>query len=168
MQIGVIHYTNIHISDSSTMLKGRLQFHQELLHFDLLDSDTLTEDEIRTHHGRILQSIQKEDYLLPIHSGIDLTHFFMLEYQLPITLHDTGSLYLPLQKKGNALYDQTKEIASPFCMDQTTSTSEATVHAIQCFFFSHASTTHTYSELLEAAGTMFTHVHGGTFKIELL
>ncbi|MED4129520.1 hypothetical protein [Shouchella miscanthi] len=168
MKIGVIHYTNIHISDSSTMLKGRLQFHQELLHFDLLDQVDSPQEETRTHHGRILQSIKNEDYLIPVHSGIDLTHFFMLEYQLPITLHDTELLYPPLHKKGNALYDQSKEIASPFHTNQKTHTSEMTVHALQFFFFSHASTTHNYNQLLEAAGTMFTHVHGGTFKVELL
>ncbi|MFB4212054.1 hypothetical protein ACE1TH_09035 [Shouchella sp. JSM 1781072] len=167
MEIGIIHYHQIQISESSTMLKGRLQFHQELLHMELVDKE-LTKNPPFSHHEKIFQAVKEAKFFTPEQSGIDLNRFFMMEYQLPITLHDTHSLTKPIYKQGHSLYDQNKEVASPFYVDATTTTHTHTTEAVQCFYFSHSSIAHNAEELLQAAGTMFTHIHGGTFRYELL
>ncbi|MFS0786094.1 hypothetical protein ABC345_06945 [Shouchella sp. 1P09AA] len=167
MEIGIIHYQHIQISESSTMLKGRLQFHQELLHMEVLDKDLSTNPPF-PHHKKVFQAVQEANFFKPVQSAIDLNRFFMLEYQLPITLHDSHSLVKPLYKQGYSLYDQNKEVASPFYVDTTTTTHTDTTEAVQFFFFSHASIAQNAEKLLQAAGTMFTHIHGGTFHYELL
>lgn len=167
MEIGIIHYHQIQISESSTMLKGRLQFHQELLHMELVDKE-LTKNPPFSHHEKIFQAVKEAKFFTPGQSSIDLNRFFMMEYQLPITLHDSHSLVKPLYKQGYSLYDQNKEVASPFYVDTTTTTHTDTTEAVQFFFFSHATIPQNAEKLLQTAGTMFTHIHGGTFQYELL
>lgn len=148
------------------MLKGRLQFHQELLSMELADKK-LTKNPPFSHHEKIFQAVKEAKFFTPEQSGIDLNRFFMMEYQLPITLHDTHSLIKPIYIQGQSLYDQIKEIASPFYVDTTTATNLQTTEAVQCFYFSQSSIAHDAEKLLQAAGTMFTHIHGGTFRYEL-
>lgn len=108
-KMGYIEYHNITVGESPQMLKGRLQFFQELLYFELEDKK-LTDypgilewrevfkktgkDPNRYRHSAeaLYRRIQKQNYLQSIHSATDLNNFFSLQYQIPIGIYDWEKL----------------------------------------------------------------------------
>lgn len=172
MTIGSIYYDHIQISESSQMLKGRLQFFQELLHFDLVDQpiEIYVQPQAGSspqHHERILKNIKEEHYYSPVDSALDLTRFFMLEYKMPITFHDRKKIKVPIQTKQNQVYDSVGLVASPTAVATRTRWDATSTSAVHFFFFPTDMKETDQQELLQAAGTMFTHVHGGTFYTEI-
>lgn len=97
MPLGLLYTHHIEISESSQMLKGRLQFFQELLHFDLMDQPldnfiqqnkyNFSDFKHELHHKQILAAIQEERYFQPVNSAIDLCRFFydgiQIAYYIP-------------------------------------------------------------------------------------
>ncbi|MBM7837906.1 DNA/RNA-binding domain of Phe-tRNA-synthetase-like protein [Alkalihalobacillus xiaoxiensis] len=173
MAIGSIQYDAIKISESSPMLKGRLQFYQELLFFDLVDQSiehvvkSSTETTLQ-HHEQILKNIQAEQYYRPIDSALDLTRFFMMEYKMPITFHDYERVRQPMVVKDNQVFDSSGCIASPSFVAQRTQWDENSTSGIHFFFMPVTMDKEDQHRLLEAAGKMFSHIHGGTFHVRLL
>ncbi|MGM9927568.1 MAG: B3/4 domain-containing protein [Bacillus sp. (in: firmicutes)] len=114
-KIAAITYTNITISDSPQMLKGRLQLFQESLFFEtqekeLMEFDGLKEwrdtcknigtDTSRYRHSAeaLYRRIKKQNYLPSIHSATDLNNFFSLKYEVPIGIYDLDQI------KGNIAF----------------------------------------------------------------
>ncbi len=177
MPLGLLYTHHIEISESSQMLKGRLQFFQELLHFDLMDQPldnfiqqnkyNFSDFKHELHHKQILAAIQEERYFQPVNSAIDLCRFFMMEYKLPITFHDLKQLNLPLIFENDHVYDQTGKVASPNEFATRTQTNMSTSEGVHIFFFPKDFDMQNGLELLQAAGKMFCHIHGGEFKIKI-
>jgi DNA/RNA-binding domain of Phe-tRNA-synthetase-like protein len=109
-KIGFITYQDITVSKSPQMLKGRLQFFQELLYFELEDKKITDfsgilewrqvfkkagKDPNRYRHSAesLYRRIQKQNFLQSIHSATDLNNFFSLQYQIPIGIYDWEKLH---------------------------------------------------------------------------
>ena len=123
-KIGFIHYHDITVSESPQMLKGRLQFFQELIFFELNDKKITDfpgilewrqifkktgKDPNRYRHSAesLYRRVQKQNFLQTIHSAIDLNNFFSLQYQIPIGIYDQDKIHgdsitLRLGKEGEA------------------------------------------------------------------
>ena len=109
-KIGLIEYQDITVDESPQMLKGRLQFFQESLYFELQDKK-ITEfpgiqewrqifkqtgkDPNRYRHSAeaLYRRIQKQNYLQSIQSATDLNNFLSLQYQIPIGIYDREKLH---------------------------------------------------------------------------
>lgn len=109
IKIGIIHYNNITIEKSPAMLKGRLQYFQEQLFFELEKIHISEINEINQwrsifkqigknpecyNHSaeRLLRLIQTEIFLPSEDSATDLIHFFMLNYKIPMGIYDVGKI----------------------------------------------------------------------------
>ncbi|MEE1131462.1 MAG: phenylalanine--tRNA ligase beta subunit-related protein [Caryophanon sp.] len=109
VQIGVIAYKNITISDSPQMIKGRTQLYQENLFLEMQDAPvttrpgiaewrtlwkTLGGDSNRYRHSAesLLRRVAKANYVTPVNSGVDLNNFFSMNYEIPIGLYDAAKL----------------------------------------------------------------------------
>ena len=119
-KIGINHYTNITVSESPQMVKGRLQLFQEQIFFDL-ENKSITDfpgikewrtvwkllgaDPNRYRHSTeaLLRRIKKLNYIDPVHSAVDLNNFFSLQYEIPIGIYDaerlTGDIMISLSKE---------------------------------------------------------------------
>ena len=103
VQIGVIAYKNITISDSPQMIKGRTQLYQENLFLEMQDAPVTTRpgiaewrtlwkalggDPNRYRHSAesLLRRVAKANYVTPVNSGVDLNNFFSMNYEIPIGL----------------------------------------------------------------------------------
>lgn len=108
-KVGIIEYKQIKVQKSPQMLKGRLQFFQESLFFDLEDQNVtdlkgikewrdifkqLGKDPNRYRHSAeaLFRRVKKQNYLQPMNSGIDLNNFFSLQYEIPIGIYDFNKL----------------------------------------------------------------------------
>ncbi|WP_210364777.1 phenylalanine--tRNA ligase beta subunit-related protein [Bacillus sp. REN3] len=114
--IGVIEYDGVKIGASPQMLKGRLQFFQESIYFDLLEKNVTDlkgikewreifrktgKDPNRYRHSAeaLYRRVKKQNYLQSVHSAIDLNNFFSLQYQLPIGVYDRDKINGEVQIK---------------------------------------------------------------------
>lgn len=96
-KVGVIEYENITVGDSPQMVKGRLQLFQESIYFELENKNVTDlpgiqewrsvfkmtgKDPNRYRHSAeaLYRRVQKQNYLSPVQSAIDLNNFFSLEY----------------------------------------------------------------------------------------
>lgn len=125
LKLGINHYTNITVSESPKMVKGRLQLFQEQLFFDLNKKSitdfpgvkewravwkSLGADPDRYRHSTeaLLRRIKKMNYLAPVHTAVDLNNFFSLQYEIPIGIYDAekliGDVVISLSKE-NEGYD---------------------------------------------------------------
>ena len=108
-KMGFIHYEGIEVMDSPQMIKGRLQFFQESIFFDLEEQNIADiasikewrdifkktgKDPNRYRHSAeaLFRRVKKQNYLQPINSSIDLNNFFSLQYGIPIGSYDCGQL----------------------------------------------------------------------------
>ncbi len=108
-KLGVIQYSNIEVSDSPQMVKGRLQLFQENIYFDLegknfSDYEGLKEwkdvfKKIGTDPNRyrpsaeaLYRRIKKQNYITTIHSAADINNFFSLQYEVPIGIYDLDKI----------------------------------------------------------------------------
>lgn len=112
-KLGIIEYKNITVGPSPQLLKGRLQFFQESIYFDLQDKKVtdlpgiqewrkifkLTgKDPNRYRHSAeaLFRRVQKQNYLHSIQTATDLNNFFSLQYQVPIGIYDSDKLTAPV------------------------------------------------------------------------
>ncbi|MGJ7923247.1 B3/B4 domain-containing protein [Neobacillus sp. LXY-4] len=205
-KIGVIHYDQIAVGESPQMVKGRLQLFQESIYFDLLDGKSVTElegirewreifkkagkDPNRYRHSAeaLYRRVQKQNYLQPVHSAIDLNNFFSLEYQVPIGIYDaekiTGDVtiriggdnevYLGLNGRENSVHnliisaDGEGPFGSPFVDSVRTSVTTATTHALQIVYLRPSLETKKANELIESLMKMFIQIHGGIASYKIL
>ncbi|NEU31416.1 hypothetical protein GN156_11640 [bacterium LRH843] len=112
-KIGAITYHHIAIGASPQMLKGRLQFFQEVLMIDL-DSKDLSEvpgilewretmrllqmnpDHTSPSHETLYRKIQKGLFFQSEHSAVDLNTFFTLQYAIPFGLYNLEAINGPI------------------------------------------------------------------------
>ena len=109
LKIGIIHYTKIVVAESPQMIKGRMQLYQENLFLEMQELPVtqregiaewrqfwkkLGADPNRYRHSAesLMRRISKQNYLTPIHSGVDLNNFFSLQYEMPIGLYDVAQI----------------------------------------------------------------------------
>ncbi|MFT9820603.1 B3/4 domain-containing protein [Lysinibacillus sp. NPDC056185] len=205
LKIGIIHYTKIVVAESPQMIKGRMQLYQENLFLEMQDNPVtqregiaewrqlwkkLGADPNRYRHSAesLMRRISKQNYLTPLHSGVDLNNFFSLQYEIPVGLYDVAKLkgnieialgneetgYEGLNGRFNALknilnsYDAEGAFGSPFVDSKRTSVSEETTEALHIFYLRPSLLEESAEELLASAGKMFNQIHGGDFKMALL
>lgn len=205
LKVGLIHYNKIVISSSPQMIKGRMQLYQENLFFEMQESPVTERagvaewralwkkfgaDPNRYRHSAesLLRRIAKQNYLTPIHSGVDLNNFFSLQYETPIGLYDLAKIegdveielgneatvYEGLNGRENVLNnilhsrDEQGPFGSPFVDSVRTTVTEQTTEALHIFYLQPSLTTEQSEKLLQAAGNMFTQVNGGDYQTALL
>ncbi|HWI49826.1 MAG TPA: phenylalanine--tRNA ligase beta subunit-related protein [Rummeliibacillus sp.] len=147
-------------------------------------------DQNRYRHSAesLMRRIAKQNYLTPFHSAVDLNNFFSLQYEIPIGIYDVnlldGDITIALgdEETGyeglNGRYNSLKNIAysrdakgpfgSPFVDSKRTSVTENTTDAIQLFYLRPSVSQEECTELLNAAGKMFSQIHGGDYTTALL
>ncbi len=136
----------------------------------------------------LMRRIAKQNYLTPFHSAVDLNNFFSLQYEIPIGIYDEnlvqGDITIALgdEETGyeglNGRYNSLKKIAyskddegafgSPFVDSKRTAVTENTTDAIQLFYLRPSFSNEESLELLNAAGKMFSQIHGGDYSIGLV
>ena len=136
----------------------------------------------------LMRRVAKQNYLQPFHSAVDLNNFFSLEYQIPVGIYDVHKMngnvrltvgdehtgYEGLNGRFNSLkgilnlQDDRGPFGSPFVDSERTAVTEETTEAMQVFFLRPSMTSEEAEDLLNAAGEMFTQVHGGDFHIEVI
>lgn len=204
-KIGIIHYNKIIVSDSPQMIKGRMQLYQENLFFDFQESPVIEQPAIKEwrttlkflgadpnrdlHSAEsLLHRIAKQQYLMPLHTAVDLNNFFSLQYGIPVGIYDTAHIdgdilfslgteqvgYDGLNGRFNSLknlpYTQDAQGAfGSLYVDSTrTATSVETTDALQIFYLLPSMNETEAMQLLTSAGNMFTQVCGGAFTPTIL
>lgn len=205
LKLGIIEYKNITVGNSPQMVKGRLQLFQESIYFQLESEQVTTlpgieewrqifkktgkdPNRYRPSAEALMRRIQKQNYLAPVHSAIDLNTFFSLQYQVPIGIYDSDKLtspvvirigkegeeYLGLNGRNNSLThlivssDQKGPFGSPFVDSTRTSVTEATRNALQIIFLRPSTDIENAKKLTESLMKMFTQVHGGDSSFRIL
>ncbi|WP_397539970.1 B3/4 domain-containing protein [Rummeliibacillus pycnus] len=147
-------------------------------------------DQNRYRHSTesLMRRVSKQNYLTPFHSAVDLNNFFSLQYEIPIGIYDgsliDGDITIALgdEKTGyeglNGRYNSLKNIAysrdtegpfgSPFVDSKRTSVTENTTDAIQLFYLRPSVSKEECTKLLNAAGKMFSQIHGGDYTTAIL
>ncbi|WKA55862.1 B3/B4 domain-containing protein [Planococcus shixiaomingii] len=201
-KIGTIHYNNITVSESPQMLKGRLQLFQEQLYFDLEDKEItdfpgLLEWQLlwkalgadpsryRPSAEALFRRIRKQNYIVPVHSGVDMNSFLSLQYEIPLGLYDADKIsgaveiavgteqdqYEGLNNRINTLTnilvsrDEQGAFGSPYVDSKRTMVTEQTVNALHIFYLRPSMDRDTAIQLLTAASNMFTGINGGDAEI---
>lgn len=204
-KIGIIHYNNITVSDSPQMLKGRLQLFQEQLFFDLEDKDLFDfpgllewkliwkalgadSNRYRPSAEALYRRIKKQNYLSPVHSGVDMNNFLSLQYEIPLGLYDADKVqdaveikigtdsdqYEGINNRVNTLSnilvtkDQQGAFGSPYVDSKRTAVTEDTKNALHVFYLRPSMDRDTAIELLTAASNMFTGINGGDAEVSVL
>ena len=151
------------------MIKGRMQLYQENLFLEMQELPVtqregiaewrqvwkkLGADPNRYRHSAesLMRRISKQNYLTPIHSGVDLNNF-SLQYEMPIGLYDVAQIkgfveidlghdeigYEGLNGRfntlANILYSRDKvgAFGSPFVDSKRTAVTEETTDALHIF-----------------------------------
>lgn len=204
-KIGIIHYNNITVSDSPQMLKGRLQLFQEQLFFDLEDKDLFDfpgllewkliwkalgadSNRYRPSAEALYRRIKKQNYLTPVHSGVDMNNFLSLQYEIPLGLYDADKIdgqvsitvgtdsdqYEGINNRLNTLSnivitkDRQGAFGSPFVDSKRTAVTEHTTNALHVFYLRPSMDRDTALQLLTAAANMFTGINGGQAEVQVL
>lgn len=197
-KLGIIEYQSITVGPSPQMIKGRLQLFQESLFFDLEEKKvtelegiqewrdifkTTGKDPNRYRHSAeaLYRRVQKQNYLPPVHSAIDLNNFFSLQYQSPIGIYDadklTGSItvrigkegeeYIGLNGRANSLNglilsaDAGGPFGSPFVDSNRAPVSESTQNALQIIYVRPSLDMENAQKLTESLMDMFLQINGG-------
>jgi DNA/RNA-binding domain of Phe-tRNA-synthetase-like protein len=204
-KVGIIHYNHIVVGDSPQMVKGRLQLFQESIYFDLSDGKSVTElsgikewrnifkkagkDPNRYRHSAeaLYRRVQKQNYLQPVNSAIDLNNFFSLQYQVPIGVYDANKLngdvvirmgsenesYLGLNGRDNSVQsliltaDDLGPFGSPFVDSVRTAVSTETTQALQIVYLGQSIGTSKANQLVQSLMNMFIQIHGGEATYEI-
>lgn len=142
----------------------------------------------RPSNEALLRRIKKQQYVSPVNSAVDLNNFFSLQYDIPIGIYDCTSIdnaitlqignettaYKGLNGRLNSLeniltlIDAKGPFGSPYVDSKRTAVTEQATDAIQFFFLKPSMPLDEAAELLEAAGKMFSSIHGGDFKHTIL
>ncbi|MFD0828943.1 B3/B4 domain-containing protein [Neobacillus sp. M.A.Huq-85] len=204
-KVGVIEYENITVGDSPQMVKGRLQLFQESIYFELENKNVTDlpgiqewrsvfkmtgKDPNRYRHSAeaLYRRVQKQNYLSPVQSAIDLNNFFSLEYQVPIGIYDkeklegpvtiqigaAGEEYRGLNGRMNSLEnlivsaDQQGPFGSPFVDSDRTPVTVETKQAVQMIYIRPSLDVDNAKMLTESLMNMFVQVHGGDASYRIL
>ena len=198
-KIGFIRYEDISVGESPQMLKGRLQLFQESIYFEMEDKK-LTDfpgiqewrqifkktgkDPNRYRHSveALYRRVQKQNYLQPVNSAIDLNNFFSLQYEIPIGIYDRYKLkgnisirlgvedeeYRGLNGRSNSLNrlilsaDEDGPFGSPFVDSEKTAVTETTNSAVQIVYLQPSLDEKNAEKMVSSLANMFTQIHGGT------
>ncbi|MDQ6596266.1 hypothetical protein E2K98_23585 [Bacillus salipaludis] len=204
-KVGVIEYENITVGNSPQMVKGRLQLFQESIYFELENKNVTDlpgiqewrsvfkmtgKDPNRYRHSAeaLYRRVQKQNYLSPVQSAIDLNNFFSLEYQVPIGIYDqeklegpvtirigaAGEEYRGLNGRMNSLenlivsVDQQGPFGSPFVDSDRTPVTVETKQAVQMIYIRPSMDVVNAKQLTESLMNMFIQVHGGDASYRIL
>ncbi|MBM7694221.1 DNA/RNA-binding domain of Phe-tRNA-synthetase-like protein [Peribacillus deserti] len=202
---GCIVYKNITVSTSPQMIKGRLHMYQESLYFDLLEKDLTSfegikewrqvfkktgTDPSRYRHSAeaLYRRVKKQNFLVPIHSAIDLNNFFSLQYAIPFGIYDADQLsgnieftignetdvYTGLNGRENVLNkmivakDQEGPFGTPFVDSERSKVTDKTVNALHIIYLRPSIQTEEAYKLIDAVRNMFTQVHGGEAESRII
>lgn len=205
LKLGIIEYKGITVGNSPQMVKGRLQLFQESIYFELENKHVTDlpgieewrqvfkktgKDPNRYRHSTeaMMRRIQKQNFLSPVHSAIDLNNFFSLQYQVPIGIYDIDSLtgpvlvrlgesgeeYMGLNGRINSLEhlilssDQIGPFGSPFVDSERSAVTEKTHNALQIIYLRPSTHMDNAKKLTESLMNMFTQVHGGDAAFHIL
>lgn len=201
-KMGIIQYNNITVSDSPQMLKGRLQLFQEQLYFDLEEKE-ITDfpgilewklvwkalgadpNRYRPSAEALFRRIRKQNYLTPVHSGVDMNSFLSLQYEIPMGLYDSDKIdgnvlitvgsesdqYEGINNRLNTLTnilvtkDEQGAFGSPYVDSKRTAVTEETVNALHLFYLRPSMERDSALQLLTAASNMFTAINGGDAEV---
>jgi DNA/RNA-binding domain of Phe-tRNA-synthetase-like protein len=138
----------------------------------------------RPSHEALYRRIKKGQPLPLVHSAVDLNTFFSLEYVIPLGIYDSASIegdvtfrlgleneaYDGVNGRENDMSgklvsaDQLGAFGSPIVDSMRSKVTEDTTSALHLFYMRPSLEIDEASKLLQAAGTMFTQVHGGDFQ----
>lgn len=136
----------------------------------------------------LMRRVSKQNYLQPFHSAVDMNNFFSLQYQIPVGIYDVHKIdrnvqlkvgdeqtgYEGLNGRFNSLKgilylsDDSGPFGSPFIDSARTAVTENTTEAMQVFFLRPSIDADEAGDLLNAAGEMFTQIHGGEFDASVI
>jgi DNA/RNA-binding domain of Phe-tRNA-synthetase-like protein len=137
----------------------------------------------RPSHEALFRRIKKAQALPLVHSAVDLNTFFSLEYVIPIGIYDLASLtgdvsfrlgqenesYEGVNGRKNDMSgklvsaDHQGAFGSPIVDSIRSKVTTDTTSALHLFYICPSMNTEEANELIQAAGTMFTQIHGGSF-----
>lgn len=198
LKIGLIHYTKISVGDSPQMLKGRLQLFQEQLFFEieehglehfpnltswksLFKKTGTNPSRYRPSAEALYRRIAKQNYVLPIHSGVDSNTFFSLYYSIPLGLYDAERItddiyfsigtdetqYAALNGRDTTLSgmihssDARGPFGSPYVDSERTAVTRETKNALQIVYFAPTIPYEEAEKQLISMTNMFIQIHGG-------
>lgn len=136
----------------------------------------------------LIRKIKKQNYLSPFNSAVDMNNFLSLQYEIPISIYDTkfidGDIMFHIGEAENAFEginhrmnqlgnlitssDHHGAFGSPYVDSKRTATTEQTTSALQVFFLHPSMANEEATELLHAAGKMFTTIHSGDVNSNVL
>lgn len=136
----------------------------------------------------LMRRVAKQNFLQPFHSAVDMNNFFSMQYQIPVGIYDVHKLegnvelqvgdeitgYEGLNGRFNSLkgiltlHDDQGPFGSPFVDSARTTVTEVTTEAMQVFFLRPSMREEEANDLLNAAGEMFTQIHGGDFQFVVI
>ncbi|MRX52380.1 hypothetical protein HMPREF3291_22560 [Bacillus sp. HMSC76G11] len=204
-KLGVIKYTSISVSESPQMLKGRMRLFQESIFFEMENKKvqdlkpigewrsifkTLGTDpgRYRPSSEALYRRIQKQQYLEPIHSAVDLNNFFSLQHQIPFGIYDadklSGNIEIRVGKEADVYMaingrdvsmngkllssDDTGPFGSPYVDSKRTAVTEETTNALHLIYLQPSMDDENAEEMLSSLTKMFIQIHGGDGKHRLV
>lgn len=134
-------------------------------------------------HEALYSRIQKGNTLPSIHSAVDLNTFFSLQYVIPFGIYDAahiqgditirfgneGESYEGINRRVNNMQnklisaDALGPFGSPIVDSIRTSVTLQTKQAVHLVYVRPSMEKSEALQLLQAVGSMFTHIHGGDF-----
>ncbi|WP_226530708.1 B3/4 domain-containing protein [Metabacillus niabensis] len=204
-KIAIVHYQDIQVGDSPQMLKGRLQLFQESLFFDYEDKK-VTEipailewrkifksigtdpNRYRPSNEALYRRVQKQQFLQPVNSAVDLNNFLSLQYRIPLGVYDLDKLsghitikigseddsYIAMNERDVQLTkkllssDNEGAFGSPYVDSKRSAVSTATTNALHIVYLQPSMPHNEADQLLQALSTMFTQIHGGTASYQII
>jgi len=203
-KVGIVQYQDIQVGDSPQMLKGRLQLFQESLFFDFEDKKVTEILEIsewrkifktigtdpnryRPSNEALYRRVQKQQFLHPVNSAVDLNNFLSLQYRIPLGIYDLDKLsgqvtirigsnedsYLAINEREVQLSkkllsaDNEGAFGSPYVDSKRSAVTPATTQALHIIYLQPSMDHDESDQLLQALSTMFTQIHGGTASYQI-
>ncbi len=204
-KVGIVHYQDIQVGESPQMLKGRLQLFQESLFFDYEDKKvteipaisewrkvfkTIGTDpnRYRPSNEALYRRVQKQQFLQPVNSAVDLNNFLSLQYRIPLGIYDMDKLsdqatikigseedsYIAINEREIQLSkklvsaDNEGAFGSPYVDSKRTAVSTATTNALHIIYLQPSMKHNEADQLLQALSKMFTQIHGGTASYQIV
>lgn len=204
-KVGVLTYHHIEVGGSPQMLKGRFRLFQESLVLDLegkevtslpgisewraLFKKTGTDpNRYRPANEALYRRIQKQQFLNPVHSAVDVNNFFSLRYEIPLGIYDLahlkGDVTITLGQEGSSYpaingrdvsmegkllsADENGPFGSPYVDSKRTACTEETSEALQIVYLRPSMKEEEANKLLQSLSEMFIQVHGGTSDIQII
>jgi len=203
-KVGIVHYQDIQVGDSPQMLKGRLQLFQESLFFDFEDKKvteipgisewrkifkTIGTDpnRYRPSNEALYRRVQKQQFLHPVNSAVDLNNFLSLQYRIPLGIYDLDKLsghvtirigsdedsYLAINEREVHLSkkllssDNEGAFGSPYVDSKRSAVTPTATQALHIIYLQPSMDHEESDQLLQALSTMFTQIHGGTASYQI-